>query len=60
MEILKMKDVMSFLGVGRKTATRILNMPGCPVLPRYKGQTFLVPKDAFESWLKAGNFTNRK
>lgn len=55
-EIIGLRDVMEYLGVGEKTATRILNMPGCPVLPRKKGEKFRVPKAAFLKWMEGGNF----
>lgn len=54
MRIIGLKEVAEKLGVSYKQATRICNMPGCPVLPRYKGQTFRVPEDAFDAWVKAG------
>ena len=50
------KDVMELLGVGEKTATHILNMEGCPVLPRKKGQKFRVPKTAFLKWWEGGGY----
>jgi len=41
------------LGISTKAATRILNLPGCPVFPRSKGQTFRVPEEAFEEWFRS-------
>ena len=37
-----------------KEATRIVNMEGCPVLPRSKWQTFRIPEEAFDEWVKGG------
>ncbi len=56
MEIIGVKDVMEMLGVGKKVATHILNMPGCPVLPREKGEKFRVPKAAFIAWWEGGGY----
>lgn len=56
MELIGLKDVMELLGVGEKTATHILNMEGCPVLPRKKGQKFRVPKAAFVKWWEGGGY----
>lgn len=53
MELLTISDVMKELGIGRKQATKILNLPGCPKIPRVKGQQFLVPRQAFYTWLNS-------
>lgn len=55
-EIMSLKDVMKELGVCKKVATHILNMPGCPVLPRAKGEKFRVPKAAFIAWWEGGGY----
>ncbi len=52
MEIIGIEEVMKLLGCGRPTATRILNTKGCPTLPRKKGQTFKIEKQAFLAWIK--------
>ncbi len=54
MEIISLEDVMQLLNVSRKEATRILNMPGCPKLPRTKGQRFRVIKGPFLDWIASG------
>lgn len=54
MEILRIEDVMKIVGCGKKYATQLLTTPGCPVLPRTKGQKFLIEREAFETWLKNG------
>ena len=56
MELIGIKEVMAILDVGRETATAILNMPSCPCLPRRKGQTFRVPKEAFLEWIRSGQY----
>lgn len=52
LELIGLKEVMEMLHVSRKEATHILNMPGCPILPRHKGQRFRVRKEAFINWFK--------
>ena len=47
-------DVMEYLCVGRRTATAYLNHKNCPTLPRRKGQTFRVPREAFVAWVAGG------
>ena len=54
MGVLGVKDVAKKLNVSYKEATRIVNLPGCPVLPRSKWQTFRIPEEAFDAWWKAG------
>lgn len=54
MEIIELYDVMQLLNLSRKEATRILNMPGCPKLPRTKRQRFRVIKDPFLEWVAGG------
>ena len=56
MELLKIEDIMEILGVGREAATAIVNLPGCPCLPRRKGQTYRIPKDAFLAWIRSGEY----
>lgn len=52
MELLGVKEVCDLLGVGRKTATHLLANKHCPTLPRKKGQTYRVEKEAFVAWIK--------
>lgn len=52
--IMKITDVMEYLQVGRRKATEILNRKSCPKLPRHKGQTFIVPRQAFIEWVEGG------
>ena len=54
MRIIGLKEVAEKLGVSYKQAVRICNLPGCPKLPRGKGQTFRIPEEAFERWVAAG------
>lgn len=54
MRIIGLKEVMNKLQISYKEATRIVNLDGCPVLPRSKGQTFRIPEEAFDAWVKGG------
>ena len=56
LELIGLKDVAEMLGVSEKLATHILNMDGCPVLPRKKGEKFRVPKTAFIKWWEGGGY----
>lgn len=49
-EMWGMKEVMEYLGVSRTMATRVLNMKGCPILPREKFGSYKVRKEAFIEW----------
>ena len=51
-EIIGIKEVIELYGFSRKEATRLLNIKGCPVLPRESGQPYRIVKDEFESWLR--------
>lgn len=51
MEILRLPDIMEMLGIGKEAATKLLMTKGCPLLPRTKGCTYLVPKEPFLKWL---------
>lgn len=50
--IIGINDVMQLYGFSRKEATRLLNMKGCPVLPRGSGQPYRIVKEEFEQWLR--------
>lgn len=54
MRIIGLKEVAKKLQISYKEATRIVNMEGCPVLPRSKWQTFRIPEEAFDEWVKGG------
>lgn len=49
--ILTIPDIMQLYGLSREKVTELLNTPGCPILPRRKGQKFLISKDAWERWI---------
>lgn len=49
-EIIGLREVMAY-GFGRETARALLNVRGCPVLPRVKGGTYRIDRRAFEEWL---------
>lgn len=55
-EIIGVRDVMDYLGVSQKVATRILNTPGCPVLLRRKNEKFRIPRAAFIRWWEGGGY----
>ena len=54
MELIGLKEVAQLLQISRREATRILNLPGCPTLPRCKKGRFRVPKEAFLAWMEGG------
>lgn len=54
MELIGLKEVAEMLNMNEKTATKILQMPGCPTLPRAKGDSYLVVKEALARWLENG------
>lgn len=51
--IIGMREIMELYGFTRKEATRLLNIKGCPVLPRDKNAPYRVIKDEFEQWLRS-------
>lgn len=54
MELLGLRDVAALLHISEKAATKLLNRPGCPTLPRVKGESYLVMKDALIKWMMNG------
>lgn len=54
MGIIGLNEVARKLQISYKEAIRIANMPGCPVLPRTKWQTFRIPEEAFDEWVRKG------
>ncbi|MCR5420474.1 MAG: helix-turn-helix domain-containing protein [Lachnospiraceae bacterium] len=58
-ELLTIKDVMELLHIGKYTATRILHKKGCPMLPRKKGEKYLVLKDEFIEWVKFAGYKGK-
>lgn len=51
-ETMTLTDVMLETGLTRKQATRLLNDPSAPILPRVKNSPFLVPRQAFWEWYR--------
>lgn len=51
--IITLQDIMDLYGFTRKQATRLVNMQGCPVLPRVDGAPYRLIKDEFEKWLRS-------
>ena len=54
MQLMSLRDVADWLQISEKRATKILQMPGCPTLPRVKGESYLVVKEALAQWLENG------
>ena len=54
MELIGLKEVAEMLDMDPKTATKILNMPGCPLLPRSTGEQYRIVKEALIRWLENG------
>ena len=54
MELIGLREVTELLQCSRKEATRILNLPGCPLLPRSKGEQYRIVKEALVRWLENG------
>ena len=50
-QVLTVKDVMQYMGVGRYTATRIIQQSGLAINKR-KGQKLLIEKQALIDYLK--------
>nr|DAH12849.1 MAG TPA: Pyocin activator protein PrtN [Caudoviricetes sp.] len=51
--IIGMNEIIELYNITRKQATRLLNMKGCPILPRNAGEPYRVIKDEFEAWLRS-------
>lgn len=51
--IIGMNDILELYHITRKQATRLLNLKGCPTLPRSPGEPYRVIKDEFEAWLRS-------
>lgn len=49
--IVGIEEIMQETGLSRKYLTSLLNMKGCPVLPRKKGQHYRILKGPFMEWL---------
>jgi len=54
MELIGLNEVAKLLDVNVKTATKILQLPGCPLLPRTKGEQYRIVKEALIRWLEQG------
>lgn len=51
--IITLSDIMELYGFTRKEATKLVNIAGCPVLPRVDGAPYRLIKDEFEKWLRS-------
>ena len=52
-QIITLTDVMNLYGFSRKEATKLVNVKGCPVLPRVDRAPYRLIKDEFERWLRS-------
>lgn len=50
--IITLVELMNLYGFSRKEATRLVNIKGCPVLPRVDGAPYKIIQDEFEHWLR--------
>ena len=55
LKILTIKDIQKLYGFGRDEAYGLLNIKGCPVLPRARNKPYKVVQDEFEKWLRSCN-----
>lgn len=54
MELLGLREVAALLHISEKAATKLLNKPGAPIIPRTKGECYLVMKEALIKWMMDG------
>ncbi len=52
-----LNDIMAYTKLGRKSATALINMKGCPLIKRHKGQRYMVVAKSFKIWLENGGPT---
>lgn len=52
-KILRVKDIMERMGVGRRTAERMLADKRCPTLPRVPHGPLMVTEEGWEAFLAA-------
>ena len=50
--IITIDEAMALTGLSRKKITALLNIKGCPLLPRQKGQTYQIPRERFIEWVE--------
>jgi len=51
-KIITITEAMELTGLSRKKITALLNVKGCPLLPRQKGQTYQIPRERFMEWVE--------
>lgn len=49
MELMTVKELQDYLGIGRAKAYELVNEPGFPVLRI--GRSIRIPKDLLEEWI---------
>ena len=53
MELIGVEEVMAITRLGRAKVTRLLNDKTCPIVPRTKGEPYLIDRKAFMDWFEA-------
>ena len=51
-EIIGIKELKELYGFSKNEVYRIVNVKGCPLLPREPGGPYRLIKDEFENWLR--------
>jgi len=51
-EIIGLREVMELTGLGKKAAIKLLKNKNCPLLPRKRGQKYLINKASFIRFLE--------
>lgn len=51
-QIIGVEEMIQLYGFGRDELYNLLQMKGCPVLPRQRHAPYKVIKDEFEKWLR--------
>lgn len=52
-QIIGIKEIVELYKIPSKEAYKLLNVKGCPVLPRSPGESYRVIQDEFEAWLRS-------
>lgn len=60
MELIGVEEVMAMTHLGRAKVTRLLNDKTCPIVPRTKGEPYLIDREEFEEWFWARCHTKKK
>ena len=60
MELIGVEEVMAITLLGRAKVTRLLNDKTCPIVPRTKGEPYLIDRKAFMDWFEARCYMKKK